>query len=76
MDSIGGLLGLGRYGDAGGAHDNRAMVFNFLGIGRERVPMTTDGNGSSSAQIAEAHIVARNLATACGSFVLMSDLNS
>jgi len=52
------------------------MVFNFLGIGRERVPMTTDGNGSSSAQIAEAHIVVRNLATACGSFVLMSDLNS
>jgi len=38
--------------------------------------MTTDGNGSSSAHIAEAHTVARNLVTACGSFVLMSDLNS
>src|SRR5262245_13224217 len=37
LDSIGGLVGRGRYGDAGGAHNNRAMVFNFLGIGRERV---------------------------------------
>ena len=76
MDFIGGLLGLGRYGAQAVLTAIVPWSSTSSVSDASRFAMTTDGNGSSSAHIAEAHTVARNLATACGSFVLMSDLNS